>query len=79
MLLCCCNKEHHISTVELLTCYFLCYITPAGKSELINSLLGRPVLSTSAFRDATKRIRVVKGNVAGAQSVILSVMLLLCQ
>jgi ribosome biogenesis GTPase A len=37
----------------------------AGKSELINSLLGRPVLSTSAFRDSTKRIRVVKGNVAG--------------
>ncbi|WIA36062.1 hypothetical protein OEZ86_007418 [Tetradesmus obliquus] len=40
-------------------------MTGTGKSELINSLMGRPVLSTSAFRDSTRRVRVVKGNVAG--------------
>jgi hypothetical protein len=51
--------RHHLSE-SVLPCI------AAGKSELINSLLGRPVLSTSAFRDATKRIRVVKGSVAGA-------------
>eukprot|EP00775_Hariotina_reticulata_P001040 gene1040-1378_t len=40
-------------------------MTGTGKSELINGLLGRRVLSTSAFKEATRRIRVVKGNVAG--------------
>jgi GTPase Era involved in 16S rRNA processing len=43
----------------------------AGKSELINSLLGRPVLSTSAFKESTRRIRSVKGNVAGELSASL--------
>ncbi len=44
----------------------LCYDTITGKSELINALLGRPALATSAFRQSTRRVRAVKGSVAGA-------------
>lgn len=38
---------------------------PAGKSELINALLGRPALATNAFRESTRSIKVVKGRIAG--------------
>lgn len=40
-------------------------MTGTGKSELINRVLDKPVLGTSAFRDSTKRIRIVKGLVSG--------------
>lgn len=37
--------------------------TGTGKTELINSLLNRPAGSrTNAFREATRRVRVVRGD-----------------
>ncbi len=36
-----------------------------GKSELINAMLERPAARTSAFSDATRRVRVVRGNYHG--------------
>lgn len=42
-------------------------LTGTGKSELINRMLDRPAAATSAFGDATKRVRVVKGRVHGVE------------
>jgi len=52
-----------------LLCTRPCPLRHSGKSELINALLGRPVLPTNAFRESTKRIKVVKGRIAG-QAVV---------
>ena len=38
-----------------------------GKSELINALLERPAARTSAFTEATKSIKVIRGSYHGIQ------------
>jgi hypothetical protein len=49
-------------------CVCVCvFLTGTGKSELINSILGRPAARTSAFRDSTKSVKVVRGSVHGIQ------------
>ncbi|KIY94001.1 Translocase of chloroplast 90 [Monoraphidium neglectum] len=46
-------------------------LTGTGKSELANTLLERPAIRTNAFREATKKIRVVKGDVRGIGLTII--------
>ncbi|KAI8472281.1 MAG: hypothetical protein J3K34DRAFT_519900 [Monoraphidium minutum] len=46
-------------------------LTGTGKSELANTLLGRPAARTSAFRETTKSVRVLRGDVRGIGLTII--------
>jgi len=61
------SREAADSKLGLKVKVLLLGMSGTGKSELINALLERPAAKTSAFGEATKRVRVVRGMVHGVQ------------